>query len=482
VQAGQVIDGKFRLIEELDAAGDVSIFLAEHTGIRRPVEIHLLAPGVSGTGTEARRLLREARVAGGTAHRNLQGVVDTGMDEAGRPYVVYERLRGRSLAELIAGSSEGLGVRRAARLMIQVMEVMRVLHEAGVVLRTLEPGRLTVEPVSAGEELVKLRGVQGAALLEEGGAEPVDIGVPPSPYLAPEIVAGGLGLDRRVDLFSAGVVLRDLILGRHGRGALSDTARRAIARACAVTPEERFASAEGMLQALALLLPSADRPEREQMPTPTDPLQADLQYLHLRRSADRTARTSLPGGVRVRLVPVLLTIEAIYRRFGEALWNDLTARMPDAEGLLPGAGNTGVNLAQGVAVELFEQLLREADDLGGRGDLGLVAEVGEAVAERGLNRLVPDFAELSPGEMVDGFPTLWRALTKDGDAGVHRVGSRGARLYVDGLTAPSLELAGFTAGLLRAALRGTAARHVEVVLIGSAALGDRRDLYGVEWR
>ncbi|MCZ7679449.1 MAG: hypothetical protein M5U28_12080 [Sandaracinaceae bacterium] len=162
-------EGKYRIVEQLGGDGRVERYLAEHTAIRRPVEIHCLAPGETAEGEAAAQLARTARALGGATHRNLQSVVDSGRDGQGRPYVVFEALRGRPLEALLGAPMEP---RRGARIVVQILEALRTLHDAGVVLRALSPAEIIVEAVSAGEELVKLRGLEEAALVLEGGAEP----------------------------------------------------------------------------------------------------------------------------------------------------------------------------------------------------------------------------------------------------------------------------------------------------------------------
>ncbi len=259
------IDGKYRVVELLGADDQVERYLAEHTAIRRPVEVHCLRPNQPADGEAAARLVRTARALGGATHRNLQSVVDSGRDREGRPYIVFEALRGAPLRALLRG--EPMESRRAAKIAVQLLEALRALHDAGVVLRCLTPDDLLVESVSAGDELVKIRGVQGAAMMIDGGAEPVRV-TGYTAYLAPELRRGDSGLDPRVDLYSAGVILREMSTGaaRGDTGPLGDTARRAIARACAEDPDERFANADGFLQAVALLLPTTDRPPASRCP------------------------------------------------------------------------------------------------------------------------------------------------------------------------------------------------------------------------
>jgi hypothetical protein len=231
------------------------------------------------------------------------------------------------------------------------------------------------------------------------------------------------------------------------------------------------------------MLPTEDRPPREQLPVPEDPLEADLQYLHLRRTTRHGPRSELEGDSRMSLLPVLLTIEAIYRRFGSGVWAELTRRVDDADALLPGAGNTPVHLEKGVPVPLFAEILSVTDQIAGRGDMSLIAELGGAMAQRGLHRLFPDLPDpLTPDAIVDGFPYLWSRIGRDGRARVHRISEHSARLSIQDQTTPSLELAGLVGGLLREALGQAGATEVEVLLISSQALGDGRDLFGVEWR
>ena len=133
-------------------------------------------------------------------------------------------------------------------------------------------------------------------------------------------------------------------------------------------------------------------------------------------------------------------------------------------------------------VPLFAQILAAVDAIVGHGDLALVATLGEAVADRALDRLFPQLPKpVTPDAIVDGFGYIWQRISLDGDPRVRRIGRTSARLWVSNQSTPSLELAGWMAGLLRNALRQAGAPDAEVLLILSEALGDGRDLYGVEW-
>jgi hypothetical protein len=177
-----------------------------------------------------------------------------------------------------------------------------------------------------------------------------------------------------------------------------------------------------------------------------------------------------------------MIIEAIYKRIGPDLWGALVDRVPEVENLLPGAGNTDMNTTRGVPVDVVSRVLRAADDLGGRGDLALAADVGELVASRGLRRLVPSWpSPFEPDMLVDRFADVWGAVARQGEVVLLDRNRGTARVAVRGQVEPSLELCAVMAGLVREGLRGAGASRAEVYTTACQALGDVACVYGVSW-
>lgn len=450
--------------------------VAEHPGIGRTVELRMLAPRVELQGMAQRLLEREARTLGSAPSPHIQSVIDSGVD-GGRPYVVLEALEGPSIAELVG--AQPLAVDRAARLVLQALAALRALHGKGIVARALSPESFVVVTKLDGEVL-KLRGLDRAEFLEASASE---LPVPFSPYLAPEIRRGADGRDLRVDIYSAGALFRHLVTGKTQGGEIPDElAARAIARAMSDDPDERFPTAEVCMQAIAVCAPPDELPVTRRK-LPDDPLVRDLHYLSLRRRTlqGRAAAASREDAT-VELGFALLAIEAIYRRLGTEGWARLVDEVPLVESLLPSAGQTGHYGAEGVPVELFEKVLEAADHVGGQDDLGLLAEIAEAMMERGAQRLFPELpSQTSADAIVDGFPFLWARVRRRGRGLVQAREERSARLAIADQHGASLELSGLFAALLRALLRTAAGPQGDVTVLKCAALGDDVDTFVARW-
>lgn len=449
--------------------------LAEHPGIGRMVELRMLSPRAPVEGLGRMLLEREARAHGAAASPHIQSVLDSGVD-GGRPYVALEAIVGPTVTELVAAGP--LAVDEAARLVLQVLDAMRALHRHRAVIRALSPGDVVVVE-RRGERTVKLRGLDRVEFLD---GEPSGLAVPFSPYVAPEIRRGADGRDVRVDVYSAGALFRHLVTGRPQGGAVTDElAARAIARAMADDPDERFPSAEVCMQAIAVCA-AEDDGYGATVRASLDPLLRDLHYLTLRRRTRHGTLAEDRGSASVELGFALLTIEAIYRLWKDAAWSRLVDDVPEVESLLPSAGQTARYEFAGVPVELFERVLETVDRVCGRGDLASLPEIAEAMLEKGPQRLFPDLPE-SPSidAIVDGFPFLWVRLRRRGRASVQAREERRAKLVVQRQHGPSLEVSALVAALIRALVRSSVGPRGDVSVLGCAALGDEGDVFEVRW-
>ncbi len=197
----------------------------------REVAVKVMHPELARDTTFARRFRREARAASRLNHKNTVQIIDYGVD--GKvAYIAMELLQGRDLFEILT-IERRLSEARAARILIEVCDVLTVAHEQGIVHRDLKPENIMIlgQPDSAGRERIKVLDFGIAKILDkelkEGEAEaPPPSGGPPSSaittvgvivgtpeYMSPEQCRGE-GVDARSDIYACGVLLYQLVTGQ----------------------------------------------------------------------------------------------------------------------------------------------------------------------------------------------------------------------------------------------------------------------------
>ena len=236
----------------------------------RACALKLLAPVHAPGGEVAKRMRQEARALAGVEHPNVVALLDVGVTEDGRPYLVMPRLAGETLEARLAREGR-LPARVACALLAGALDGLAAAHASGVVHRDVKPanlfvtgGRLVVLDFGIAKLDAELRG--GAVASTAGHV----IGTPR--WLAPEQVLGGR-VDGRTDVHAAGLVAFLAIAGVEAyavRGALDAIrapvraiprrldgvvgCRRALAEVVAVAlakrPDERWPSASSFALAL----------------------------------------------------------------------------------------------------------------------------------------------------------------------------------------------------------------------------------------
>ncbi|MCB9610925.1 MAG: serine/threonine protein kinase [Sandaracinus sp.] len=216
---GRVLDQRYRIETVLGAGGVGVVYRAEHTGLRRPVALKVLRHGFEENPHLRRRFEREARVLSQLSHPNVVALTDYGIAD-GLPFLVMELLEGRTLEDLL--EEEGPPAPRVALDIVRaVVRGLAFAHDRGVLHRDLKPGNVFLQSLPDDPHHVKLLDFGLAKLLVDeettSGEEPTltkagtIVGTPA--YMSPEQASGGR-VDPRSDVYSAGLMLFELLSGR----------------------------------------------------------------------------------------------------------------------------------------------------------------------------------------------------------------------------------------------------------------------------
>src|SRR3954467_1101720 len=130
-EVGQLLNGKYRIARRIGVGGMASVYEARHVGLGTPVAVKVLLPELARAPTIADRFRREARVSATLESPHVIDVTDVDQLPDGRPYLVMELLRGRSLEELLLGEKP-LGRERAVDIGLQILLGLECAHALGV--------------------------------------------------------------------------------------------------------------------------------------------------------------------------------------------------------------------------------------------------------------------------------------------------------------------------------------------------------------
>ncbi|MFR9722529.1 protein kinase domain-containing protein [Streptomyces sp. MS19] len=213
----RILEGRYRIGERLGAGAMGTVWEALDLRLERQVAVKVVGAAAVGRDPRAKeRFEREAKLLAGLSSPFIVTVHDAGeshFEDAGERflYLVMERLRGRSLEQVLTGQLPPLA--EVARWGEHICRALAVAHASGVVHRDLKPANVMVGPdglarvLDFGIAAVLAESTDHARLTSTG----VVVGTPS--YMSPEQIEGRT-VDARSDLYAAGCVLYALATGR----------------------------------------------------------------------------------------------------------------------------------------------------------------------------------------------------------------------------------------------------------------------------
>ncbi len=206
----------YRVISAIGKGGMGEVYLAEDTNLHRKVALKILPAEFAEDKDRMNRFVREARAASALNHPNILTIHEIG-ESGGTHYIATEFIDGKTLNDY--AKSNLLNFKSVLEIAIQVASALDEAHSAGIVHRDIKPDNVMIRTSG----LVKIldfgiaklsaptESNEEAATAIKGGTSPGMI-IGTANYMSPE-QAKGKEVDARIDIFSFGVVLYEMLSG-----------------------------------------------------------------------------------------------------------------------------------------------------------------------------------------------------------------------------------------------------------------------------
>ncbi len=276
---------RYTIERELGRGATATVYLAQDLKHRRPVALKVLRPELaSALGPE--RFLREIEIVAGLSHPHILPLFDSG-EGGGFLYYVMPFVDGESLRDRLERTGP-LSLGEALQILREVADALGYAHKRDIVHRDIKPENILLSTRDgSGHALVADFGI-ARALSAAGATNLTDTGlaIGTPTYMSPEQAGGDRLIDPRADIYALGCVLYEMLAGhppfqgvtaremlarhavdpvpalRSGRPDLPESVERAVTKALAKSPADRFATTEAFVEALGSS-ETASRPWRK---------------------------------------------------------------------------------------------------------------------------------------------------------------------------------------------------------------------------
>jgi serine/threonine protein kinase len=207
-----LVYGRYTVMRKIGEGAMGQVFIAHDPILERNVALKVIAINpILARASRAEYLERfhtEAKASAKLDHPSIVKVYDAGQQNE-EPWIAFQLVEGESLEDLLKRRSQ-LSVRRVVAFAIDIASALQHAHGWNIVHRDIKPANILIEAKTGVAKLADFGIVKApwAAETQEGNA----VGSPG--YMAPEQIEGG-EVDHRADLFSFGVVLYQMLTGRH---------------------------------------------------------------------------------------------------------------------------------------------------------------------------------------------------------------------------------------------------------------------------
>lgn len=197
----------YEILGKLGSGGTADVFRARDKKTQRVIALKVLRPDIAAQPKQRQGFIQEARLLEKLSHPGL--VAGMGVAKSGETYFSrMELIEGKTLLELLEGG-HAFDETAALRIVLEVAEVLAYLASQDVIHRDVKPGNIMLSQ-SGRTKMIDL-GFAGNPT-EAPADEETTVGT--VQYLSPEQARGGAAADSRGDIYSLGVTLFHLVVGR----------------------------------------------------------------------------------------------------------------------------------------------------------------------------------------------------------------------------------------------------------------------------
>lgn len=200
--------GPYQVMEQLGQGGMATVYKAYHAALDRYVALKVLHLAFNEDSTFISRFQREARVVARLEHANIVPVYDYAEHE-GRPYLVMKFIEGDTLkARLNQGP---LTAPEIEQVVDSVGSALAYAHKQGVLHRDIKPSNVLIST----DHVMYLADFGLARIAQDGESTLSADSIMGTPqYISPEQAMGKKDLDNKTDIYSLGVMLYEMVVGR----------------------------------------------------------------------------------------------------------------------------------------------------------------------------------------------------------------------------------------------------------------------------
>ena len=204
---GKMLDNRYEILDILGVGGMAVVYKAKCHRLNRLVAVKILKPELAEDEEIRRRFHDESQAVGMLSHPNIVNVFDVSQSE-GVEYMVMELIEGITLKQYMSKRGGVLNWREGLHFMNQILQALKHAHSRGIIHRDIKPQNIMV----LRDGSVKVADF-GIARIMDSQKTMTQEALGSVHYISPE-QAKGSDIDPRSDLYSAGVVLYEMLTGR----------------------------------------------------------------------------------------------------------------------------------------------------------------------------------------------------------------------------------------------------------------------------